>query len=201
MQLGPELFQLLNGKQWVGNKAPVVYGARGLSSAQIASIEDQLGFRMPDDFAYLFGNLRDPGGVLFPWLDFDKRRYDEKIAWVLQGIEFDIEWNHLWIERWGKKPDTLSAALKVAKEDFETWPKLLPIYSHRFLVAEPCCEGNPVLSIMQTDIIYYGADLSHYLQNEFVEQNYAFHVSAQKIRRVDVWSDFVEGKHLRTRRA
>jgi hypothetical protein len=60
MELGPELFQLLNSKKWVGNQTPVVYGARGLSSEQIASIEAQLGFRVPDDFAYLFRNLQDP---------------------------------------------------------------------------------------------------------------------------------------------
>src|ERR1700742_965354 len=86
MQLGPELFQLLNSEQWVGSKAPVAYGVPGLSSAQIASIEDQLDLRMPEDFANLLRNIQDPGGVLFPWLEFDKRKYDEKIAWVREGI-------------------------------------------------------------------------------------------------------------------
>lgn len=43
MDLGPELFELLNAKQWVGNQIPVVYGVSGLSSAEIASIETQLG--------------------------------------------------------------------------------------------------------------------------------------------------------------
>jgi hypothetical protein len=193
MELGPELFQLLNSKQWVGNQTPVVYGTRGLSSEQIASIEAQLGFRVPDDFAYLFRNLQDPGQVLFPWGDFDKRRYDESIAWILHGIEFDIEKSHLWLERWGRRPDTLSAALTIARDDFATWPKLLPIFGHRFLAAEPCCSGNLVLSIMQTDIIYYGADLAHYLLNEFVDRDYARHTRAHKIRRIEVWSDFAEG--------
>jgi hypothetical protein len=194
MELGSELFQLLNGKQWVGNQAPIVYGAPGLSTGQIASIEGQLGFRLPDDFAYLFSNLQDPGGVFFPWLEFDKRKYDEKIEWVLHGVEFDIEKNNLWLDRWGSKPDELSAALNAARKDFETWPKLLPIYGHRFLAAEPCCEGNPVFSIMQTDIIYYGANLAHYLLNEFVDQNYTLHTSARKIRRIEVWSGFAESE-------
>jgi hypothetical protein len=192
MELGPELFELLNSKQWVGNQAPVNYGARGLSSEQIAFIEAQLGFRVPDDFAYLFQNLQDPGRVLFPWSEFDKRKYDERIEWVLRGIEFDIEKNGLWLERWGKKPDTLSAALDIARKDFVTWPKLLPIYGHRFLAAQPCRSGNPIFSIMQTDIIYYGADLPHYLLNEFVDHDYSLHTHEQKIRRIEVWSDFVE---------
>jgi hypothetical protein len=124
MELGPELFALLNAKQWVGNQIPVVYGAPGLTSDEIASIEAQLGFRMPEDFAYLFQNIQDPGRVFFPWSEFDRRRYDESIEWVLHGIEFDIERNNLWLERWGKKPDTLPAALEIARKDFAAWPKL-----------------------------------------------------------------------------
>jgi hypothetical protein len=193
MELGPELFELLNSKQRVGsNQIPVLYGARGLSPDQIASIEGQLGFRVPDDFAYLFQNLQDPGEVLFPWSKFDKRRYDASIRWVLRGIEFDIE-NELWLERWGNRPASLSAALEIAQRDFETWPRLLPIFGHRFLAAEPCLSGNPVFSIMQTDIIYYGANLAHYLLNEFVDHDHALHTQAQKIRKIDVWSDFAVG--------
>src|SRR3984957_21298950 len=104
MELGPELFELLNARQKVGTQIPVSYGARGLTSDEIGSIEAQLGFRVPDDFAYLIGNLQDPGRVLFPWSEFDKRRYDERIEWVLRGIEVDVESNHVWLERWGRKP-------------------------------------------------------------------------------------------------
>ena len=193
MDLGPELFELLNTRQRVGSQRPVLYGAPGLSTDQIASIEAQLGFRVPDDFAYLFQNLQDPGRVLFPWSEFDKRRYDECIGDVLGGIEFDIENDVFWHERWGKRPDSLSGALTVARKDFETWPKLLPIYGHRFLAAEPCRSGNPVFSIMQTDIVYYGADLPHYLLNEFVDHDHARHTQAQDIRRIEVWSGFAEG--------
>ncbi len=46
---------------------------------------------------------------------------------------------------------------------------------------------------MQTDIIYYGADLADYLLHEFVDRDYALHTQAQKIRRIEVWSDFAEG--------
>jgi hypothetical protein len=171
MELGPELFQLLNRKQRVGDRTPVVYGDRGLS----------------------LQNLRDPGRVLFPWSEFEKRRYDERIEWILRGAEFDIERNGLWLERWGKKPDTLSVALDIARRDFATWPKLLPIYGHRFLAAQFRRDGNPIFSIMQTDIIYYGADLPHYLLNEFVDQDWALHTRAQKIQKIEVWSDFAEG--------
>jgi hypothetical protein len=193
LELGPELFELLNAKQSVGNRSPVVYGAAGLSSAELASIESQLGFRLPEDFSYLLGNVQDPGGMLFPWANFEKQEYDKAIAWVLKGIKFDIEHAKVWLPRWGQRPAALSAALDIAERDFATWPKLVPVFAHRFLAAEPCRSGNPVFSIMQTDIIYYGADLAHYLLNEFVDHDWALHVRAQKIRRIDIWSDFAEG--------
>ena len=53
LNLGPELFDLLNAKQRVGNMRPVVYGVPGLTLSAIASIEAQLGFPLPADFAYL----------------------------------------------------------------------------------------------------------------------------------------------------
>jgi hypothetical protein len=193
LALGPDLFELLNTKQLVGNRLPVIYGVEGVSSVEIASIEAEIGFRLPEDFAYLFQHLQDPGRVFFPWSNFKKQKYDDMIRWVLKGIEFDIDHNKFWLDRWGKRPTALSAALDVARKDFETWPKLLPIHSHRFLAAEPCRRGNPVFSLWQTDIIYYGiyygADLAHYLVHEFIDHDYALHTHAQSIQRIPVWSD------------
>jgi hypothetical protein len=187
LTLSPELFELLNARQRVGK--PVTYGVPGLAPAEIASIEAQLGFRLPVDFAYLFQHLQDPGRVLFPWSNFKIEEYDETIRRVLHGIEFDIEHAKFWLERWGARPAALSVAIEVARKDFESWPKLLPISGHRFLAAEPCRSGNPVFSIVQTDIIYYGADLAHYLVNEFVDRDYALHTYEQKIQTIPIWSD------------
>jgi hypothetical protein len=187
LTLCPELFELLNAKQRV--EKPVRYGVAGLAPTEIASIEAQLGFRLPADFAYLFQHLQDPERVLFPWSNFKKEEYDEMIRWVLHGIEFDIEHNKFWLERWGTRPAALSVAVEIARKDFESWPKLLPIFGHRFLAAQPCRSGNPVFSIMQTDIIYYGADLAHYLVNEFIDHDYALHTHEQKIQTIPIWSD------------
>jgi hypothetical protein len=192
ISLGPELFELLNTKQAVTNRGPVRYGVPGLSSPEIASVEAQLGFRLPEDFVYLFQNLQDPGGVFFPWSHFRKQEYDDLIRWVQNGIAFDIEHAGFWLERWGTRPKLLSAAIEIAQSDFECWPKLLPIFGHRFMPAEPYRSGNPVFSIMQTDIIYYGANLPHYLLNEFVDRDYALHTQEQDIQKVPIWSDLVQ---------
>lgn len=190
-ELGPDLFERLNATQWVGNQTPVTYGVDGLSAADIAAIEAQLGFALPEDFAFLLRNMRDPGGVFFPWSSFQKQQYDQSIAWVLRGIEFDIEKNELWLKRWGERPGTPAEALDIARRDFATWPKLLPVYGHRFLPADPCRIGNPVFSIVQTDIVYYGTDLADYLINEFCRGETAGCAETGTIRKIDVWSEFV----------
>jgi hypothetical protein len=147
LELGPTVFELLNAKQRVGNKQPVIYGEGGLSILDIQLIEAKLGFRIPDDFAFLLQNIRDPGSVLFPWSNFNKQDYEDAIDWVRKGIEFSIEENGFWDGRWGERPGALSDALQKFRSYFSTWPKLLPIHAHRFLAAEPHRSNNPVFSI------------------------------------------------------
>jgi hypothetical protein len=194
LELGPDLFQLLNERQWVGNQQPIVYGRGGLSAAEIAHIERALGFALPPDFSYLLQNVVDEGGVLFPWKNFEKQAYDESIAMVLQGIEFDIEHANLWLWRWKDQPHDLAEAIAIMRRDFASWPKLLPVYGHRYLAADPCLPDNPVFSIWQTDIIHYGANLAHYLVNEFVGHDGDHHTYDQSPRRIPIWTDFTEFK-------
>jgi hypothetical protein len=189
MQLGPELFALLNAKQRVGNMKPVVYGQGGLSDQELDRIEGQLGFALPPDFRYLLGNIKDEGNVFFPWAKFDLAEYQRRVDQVLEGILFDVEKCGDWADCLGERPSPPSAAAERARREFPKWPKLLPIYSHRFLPAHPCEPGNPVFSIVQTDIIYYGANLAHYLMNEFLERDR--NAPWPEIRPIAAWSDWV----------
>jgi hypothetical protein len=45
---------------------------------------------------------------------------------------------------------------------------------------------------MQTDIICYGADLAHYLMNEFVDHDYVLHTHAQDFSKIRIWSYLAE---------
>jgi hypothetical protein len=47
-------------------------------------------------------------------------------------------------------------------------PRLIPIYMHRAIPNEPLETGNPVFSVMQTDVVVYGNNLERYLHNDFV---------------------------------
>lgn len=79
-----------------------------------------------------------------------------------------------------------NARRNVAKE-----PLLIPLYRHRYLPAEPHAAGNPVLSVYQTDIIYYGSDLRSWLASEFGGLPHADAIAAP-IRRIRFWSDVID---------
>ncbi len=68
-------------------------------------------------------------------------------------------------------------------------PALIPIYEHRGIPNEPADAGNPVFSIVQTDIIVYGNDLADYLQREFGRRSTALLQPARSIR---FWSDLLD---------
>jgi hypothetical protein len=73
-------------------------------------------------------------------------------------------------------------------------PPLVPLYGHRYLPTVPSYTGNPVLSVMQTDIIYYGNDLLDWFDYEFRRQSVE-----REPRKVPFWSWFVEEDPADTR--
>lgn len=78
-----------------------------------------------------------------------------------------MEHNAYWYGGWGERPTDSTAAIALAREQLCTVPQLAPVYSHRYLPAERGVSGHPVLSVHQTDIIYYGMDLLDYVHQEF----------------------------------
>lgn len=186
-----DLFVELNSHQHTGNRQAPKYGVKGLSDHELNAIERDLGFDLPPDLRFLLAHVQDPGGVFFPWAEFTLASYDVSIERVYSGIHFDIEHNKTWLSRWGERPSSLAEAKAIADADMKTWPRLVPVSGHRYLPVDPCLDGNPVISIWQTDIIYYGADLADYLVREFVSGP-GERPFPDLRRRIPVWSDFVE---------
>ena len=111
----------------------------------------------------------------------------DQLAWPADGMCFDIEHNAFWLPAWGPKPDSLEEAAARARHAVRVAPFLIPICGHRYLPAEPCESGNPVFSVHQTDIIYYGLDLPSYLLAEFDAPN-PFAVPDSP-REIEFWSE------------
>jgi hypothetical protein len=139
----------------------------GLSDAEFDAIEAEFAVTFADDHrAFLAAGL--PFGRGWPdWRDGDRDQLRERLAWPVEGVLFDVAQNDFWYDGWGPRPPDDTAALATARAALVTVPRLVPVYSHRFLPAGRGASGHPVLSVMQTDIICYGADLDDYLNREF----------------------------------
>lgn len=161
--------------------------APGLSESETARAEVVYGFRFPPDLRELL-QAALPLGERFPdWRTAPNEFIDKMMEWPLNGILFDVEHNSFWLPGWGEKPTDLEAALEIARRAVANAPTLTPIFAHRFLPVEPCQSGNPVFSVMQTDIIYYGSDLLEYFQNELLRK-YDLAGYKTTIRKIQLWS-------------
>jgi hypothetical protein len=85
----------------------------------------------------------------------------------MHGVLFDVEQNDFWLPEWGSQPGSIEEAKTIAEEQVRKAPRLIPIYAHRMMPDRPQQAGNPVISVHQTDIIYYGFDLDDYFRHEF----------------------------------
>ena len=85
----------------------------------------------------------------------------------------------------------------IARARVAAAPTLVPIYSHRYIPAEPLRVDNPVLSVQHADVICYGENLRDYLDKEFGSDGWA-PPSAAGIRAVEaipLWGGIVLGRH------
>jgi len=166
-------------------------GARldpGLSPTELAAAERHYGFRFPPDLRALLSAAL-PVGDFPDWRSIGSPELDGMLRWPLEGIQFDIEHSGFWWPTWGPRPVTLEEAFAVAEREIAAAPLLIPVYSHRYLPAEPCESGNPVMSVYQTDIIYYGRDLRVYVANEFGVRRDC--TDDDTVRSVRFWSDLI----------
>ncbi len=139
----------------------------GLTNEECDDCEQRFGFRFPPDLRQ-FLQTALPRGPQFPdWRSGDEARLREWLDVPRQGVLFDVQHNGFWLEEWGGRPPDPADAVSVANAHVQGAPTLVPIFSHRMIPDEPYLPGNPVLSVHQTDIIYYGFNLADYLRHEF----------------------------------
>lgn len=162
----------------------------GLSESELAGAECSFGFRFPPDLRALLGTVLPDG-----WADWRRRAEVRGVEWRLEGpihgVLFDIKHNVFWWEKWGPRPASLPEALEIAERSMRSAPKLIPVFSHRYIPSEPCVAGNPVLSVVQTDIIIYGADLLSYVRNEWGNPPLSAPRDAD-VSRIPYWGELIE---------
>ena len=143
----------------------------GLTDAEFARVEQDFGFEFADDHRAVLATAlpvdRDARHTWPDWRDGDPAALRAQLDRPVDGVLFDVERNGFWHRGWGERPVDVRERLEAAREELAKVPRLVPIYAHRFLPAGRGTSGHPVLSVHQTDLIYYGADLLDYIEREF----------------------------------
>lgn len=172
----------------------------GLTDAEFTRIEREYGCAFADDHrAFLAAglpvNVAPEEGQTWskPWPEWRGGEPDslrQQLEWPVDGVLFDVE-HGFWHEGWGERPSDGIAALASARSHLAKAPALVPVYAHRYLPAGPGGFGHPVLSVWQTDIIYYGLDLVDYVDREFRETRGEVDESWNPQATVPFWRDLL----------
>jgi hypothetical protein len=172
----------------------------GMSDAEIDSAEAAYSVAFPPDLrtclqaavpVSAYDESRPELRAKFPnWRDLSNPGIVLRLSWPWEGIVFDLEHNpERWLPDWGERPKILSERIRVVREKYEAAPRLIPVFSHRYIPAAPHESGNPVFSVYQMDIIHYGSDLEDYLRAEFLASAQA---PTQEPKQIAFWSRLVE---------
>ncbi len=147
---------------------------KGLTEVEIVDVENTYGFRFSPDHRQLLKAAQPTGEGWWNWSSDSEDSLMEALAWPLEGLLVGVEDGAFWPESWGKMPGSIDRRRAEATAHIETWPKLIPLYEHRYMPAWPALEGAPVFSVYKSDIIFYGRDLLEYLMQELgpMDPNY-----------------------------
>lgn len=94
-----------------------------------------------------------------------------------------------WCDDWGEEPEDEKVISEEVRERLKEAPKLLPIYTHRYMPMV-LDENPPVISIHDLDIIYYGENLEDYLYVEFGNKTQN-EIHFENISPIPFWSDIM----------
>ena len=169
----------------------------GLTNSEVKEIETLFGIHFPPDLK-LFLQTALPISKSFPnWRlaltnDGEKEDILRLLNSPLTGMLFDIDNNSFWVKDWGAKPESQEEKHRIAEKNYLLYPKLIPIYSHRFIPSRPLEVDNPIISVHQMDIIYYGYDLLSYFEDEFEIKLPEISKAPTQPKKIEFWDLVIE---------
>jgi len=168
----------------------------GLSDSDVLQIESKFGFKFPPDLKLFLQTALPISDKFVNWRlglqsSDEEQAIVERLNWPMDGMLFDIQHNNFWHESWGTIPINQDDKIEIAKQRYKTYPKLIPIYAHRYIPSKPCENGNPIFSVYQMDIICYGLDLESYFVCEFDLPLTQKDTHSGLPKTIEFWSDFI----------
>lgn len=140
---------------------------RGLSDKEVVRVQDRFGFVFGPEHREFLQSVVPVGESWPDWrsdLDDDLRG---RLDWPVVGVIFDVHSNDFWPASWGDRPDARDDREREARAHLARVPRLVPVFSHRYLTSDPQFSPSPVFSVHQSDIIFYGDNLLDYVAHEF----------------------------------
>jgi hypothetical protein len=149
-------------------KANAAAAIMGYSQAELDDVQAKWGFHFPPD---LMERLRERRLLIdapdcFDWVTADPEHIRQRLAWPFESYWQSVERHEIWWPEWGERPTSLADQKEKLRCIFGDAPKLIPLVRLRYIPNEPHESGNPVFSVMASDIIHYGANLIHWLDRE-----------------------------------
>ena len=106
------------------------------------------------------------------------------IQWIVENSE-EIDWN----EKWGEEPSDSGERKQRIENMALRAPKLIPIYSHRYMASIRCNQA-PVFSVYGADIICFAKDIIDYFLIEFrIKEHNVF--KNNEVSYIPFWSDLL----------
>ena len=165
--------------------------ANGLTAEEVKNIESVYNVKFSEELRKFYMCELPVSEGFYDWRDLSKNNI-EKIKSVLAtpALDFKRDINDIeWSDSWGEEPDEMEERNMIIMKRIEDASILIPLYKHRYISTQ-FDKGNPVFSIYDTDIIYYGENLIEYFHVEFKFKNHSA-IDYAKIKGVNFWSDII----------
>lgn len=165
----------------------------GLKNEELLEIERMYKLIIPEEYKEFLSLALPISAGFYNWRDMSEENINHiknAIVEPLEGLVFDVLNNQFWLDKYGERPDDNNLAIQILKENYENAPKLVPIYKHRYIVALEE-KKIQIISVMQSDIIYYGQNINEYFKYEF-ELAGKSEISYNYNNYIPFWSDIID---------
>jgi hypothetical protein len=138
----------------------------GYSEAELEDAQAKWGLRFPPDLVESLWEFRPliDGRDSFDWVAGDPEDIRRLIAWPFKGYWRSVERHHIWWPECGERPASRADRKETLRSIFANAPRLIPLGGIRYIPDEPFESGNPVFSVMASDIIHDAANIADWIE-------------------------------------